>query len=96
MTVPVETSNINGTEALASYNSVLVNKDNFNIPLLKPVTIPKDMNAIDGERVYNSKGVLECIIKDTGDKKHIIQTVSWNQYVQMTVSYMKYLLTEIV
>ena len=54
------------------------------------------MNAIDGERVYNSKGVLECIIKDTGDKKHIIQTVSWNQYVQMTVNYMKYLLTEIV
>lgn len=71
MTSPIENQNISGADALASYNSVLVNNRNFNIPLLKPVEIPGDINAIEGERIYNSKGVLECIVKEVNNKKYV-------------------------
>lgn len=73
---PVETSNLNGVDALASYNVAFMQKpkDIFDIPLVKPVEIPKDFNSIDGEKIYNSKGILQCIVKETGDKKYVYRT----------------------
>lgn len=69
---PIENSNLNGAEALASYNSAFINNRNpFNIPLLEPIDMPGDINAIEGERIYNSKGVLKCVVKDTKDKKYV-------------------------
>lgn len=69
---PIENISMKGADALASYNSAFIkSRDKFDIPLLKPVSIPKDINAIEGERIYNSKGSLECIVKETKDKKYV-------------------------
>lgn len=74
VTSPVENIALKGTDALASYNSMMINRpDKFDIPLLKPLKMPKDINSIDGERVYNSKGILQCVIKETKDKKYVYE-----------------------
>ena len=68
-----ENPNLGGTEALAAYNSAYINKqdDKFNIPELKPLDIPFDIKSIDGEQIYDSKGVLQCVVKDKDDKKYV-------------------------
>lgn len=72
VTSPIENPNLSGADALASYNSAFIkNQNKFDIPLVKPLQIPSDPNAIEGESVYNSKGVLECIVKETKDKKYV-------------------------
>ena len=50
-----------GTEALAAYNYNLVNKnkDFDKIPTLKPLEIPKNVEEIEGEKIYNSKVIFE-------------------------------------
>lgn len=46
VTIPMENRKLNGTEALASYNSAFINKadDKFDIPLVKPVPLPRNIN----------------------------------------------------
>lgn len=68
---PAEIANLNGVDALASYNSAFINKSELYIPLLKPIPMPRDINSVDGEKIYNSKGKLECVVKETKDKKYV-------------------------
>ena len=56
--------NINGANALASYNMPMVSKPaSKNIqPLLPTVLLPEAIKAIKGERIYSSTGELDSII----------------------------------
>ena len=56
--------NINGANALASYNMPMVAKPaSKNIqPLLPTVLLPEAIKAIKGERIYSSTGELDSII----------------------------------
>ena len=65
---------MNGLDALAGYNFNLVNKNNdFDIPTLSMVEIPENIANVDGEKIYNSNGELNCVIKDAGNYKIIYQ-----------------------
>jgi len=71
-TKPINTNNstMNGLDATASYNFAIVNKNNdFKIPTLEMIPIPKDITKIDGERKYSEDGNLICVIKDDGENK---------------------------
>lgn len=68
-----------GTEALRAYNYNLINKENFNIPELKPICPLEDMDKIKGERIYNSDGELVCIIDENKDYKIIYTPSSENK-----------------
>lgn len=63
-----------GVDALASYNFNLVNKNNdFNIPILEMIDVPENVENIDGEKIYNSNGELDYVVKDAGNNKIIYQ-----------------------
>ena len=65
----------NGTEALATYNYNLVNKNNdFNISLVKPIEVPSDINEVKGERIYDSAGELIEIVDEDERFKYVYQT----------------------
>jgi len=79
---PIENTNLAGVNALATYNSSLV-KDKFDIPLLKPVKLPKNLDDVQGEHIYNSKGGLECVVKNIGDKKYVYYNNHANSYLKI-------------
>ena len=60
-----------GKDALAAYNYNLINKnkDFDNIPTIKPLEIPKNLEEINGEKIYNSKGELVLVQKETKNQK---------------------------
>lgn len=61
---------LRGTEALASYNYNLVNRNNdFNIPTLPMISVPNNIADVAGEKVYSSDGKLDYIIQDNGKYK---------------------------
>ena len=66
---------MNGMDALANYNFNLVNKNNdFNdIKTVKMIPIPDDISMIDGEKIYNSKGNLVCVIQENSKYKTVYQ-----------------------
>jgi len=73
-TNPISQTSVNfkGTEALAAYNYSLVNKDDvFNLPVIKPLEIETDINKIDGEKIYNSKGNIVRIVNDNDSQKEV-------------------------
>ena len=68
----------NGLNALASYNTCLINRDkDFNIPIIEMIPIPEDITKIDGEKVYSNNGDLECVIADKGKYKIIYNNDQW-------------------
>ena len=73
--VEFQNKNLNGLEALGNYNSTLaMQTPDFNIPILKPVEIPRDINNIKGERIYSSDGKLVQIVDEDADFKKIYLT----------------------
>lgn len=59
-----------GTEALAAYNYNLINTDELSdLPILKPLDIPLDLDKVQGEKVYTSDGRLVGINANYGNKK---------------------------
>lgn len=67
-----------GLNALASYNTYLINRDkDFNIPTLRMIPIPEDISKIDGEKVYSNNGDLECVITEKGKYKIIYKNDQW-------------------
>ncbi len=79
VTSPIENATLNGANALASYNSAMINKpEKFDIPLLKPLQMPKAVDSIDGERIYNSAGKLQCVVKEVGDKKYVYSNETYD------------------
>ena len=70
----VQNVQMNGLNALAGYNFNLVNKNNdFNIPILEMIDVPESVANIDGEKIYNSNGELDYVVKDAGNNKIIYQ-----------------------
>ena len=70
--VEFQNKNLNGLEALGNYNSTLaMQTPDFNIPILKPVEIPRDINNIKGERIYSSDGKLVQIVDEDADFKKV-------------------------
>ena len=75
ITTPIESVpnvNFKGTDALAAYNYNLVNKNHdFDLPTLKPITIPNNLTEIGGEPVYNSQNNLVVVKTTVGDKEYV-------------------------
>lgn len=71
--IPQPNISFKGTEALAAYNYNLINKnkDFDSIPTIKPIEIPQNLEEIDGEKVYNSKGELVLVEKEIGNQKFL-------------------------
>ena len=68
----MQSKNLTGLDALGNYNSTLATQTpNFEIPILKPVEIPRDMNNIKGERIYSSDGKLVQIIDEDAEIKKV-------------------------
>lgn len=63
---------MNGIDALANYNLGNVNKNkDFEIFLVEPISVPDDINQVNGERIYNSKGELMEIVNEDKDFKYV-------------------------
>lgn len=79
--VEFQNKNLNGLEALGNYNSTLaMQTPDFDIPILEPVEIPRDINNIKGKRIYSSDGKLVQIVdEDDNLKKSISARGTWNQ-----------------
>lgn len=62
-------SNLNGMNALASYNAPSISRPVAkNVqPLLPTILQPEAIKTIQGEKIYNSMGELDSIIKKTND-----------------------------
>ncbi len=56
--------NLNGTQALASYNIGLIKEEKCVLNPLEPI----NTDVIDGEKIYTSDGKLHSIIKEDDDK----------------------------
>ena len=70
--VEFQNKNLNGLEALGNYNSTLaIQTTDFDIPILKPVEIPRDINNIKGERIYSSDGKLVQIVDEDANFKKV-------------------------
>lgn len=70
--VELQNKNLNGLEALGNYNSTLaMQTPDFDIPILEPVEIPRDINNIKGKRIYSSDGKLVQIVDEDGDFKKV-------------------------
>lgn len=70
--VELQNKNLNGLEALGNYNSTLaMQTPDFDIPILEPVEIPRDINNIKGKRIYSSDGKLVQIVDEDADFKKV-------------------------
>ena len=66
-----EDTNLNGVEALASYNFSVINKP-AKFDDIEPLEVLYNPGEeIDGERIYNSEGKLHAIVKDNGKTKNV-------------------------
>lgn len=71
-----QNKNLSGLEALGNYNSTLAMQNpDFDIPILKPVKIPRDINNIVGKRIYSSDGKLVQIIEEDAKMKKVYKPV---------------------
>ena len=74
--VEFQNKNLNGLEALCNYNSTLsMQTPDFDIPVLEPVEIPRDINNIKGERIYSSDGKLVQIVDEDSKFKKVYRPV---------------------
>ena len=78
---------MNGIDALASYNLGNINKNkDFDVSLVKPISVPDDINQVNGERIYNSTGELVEIVGDDKDFKYVYKQGSIpNEKYQISV-----------
>jgi len=81
----VQNASLQGTDALAAYNSAFINRQNdfFDIPVVKPVDIPDDINQIKGEKIYNSKGELVQIVDEDDKYKKIYEQQDGGYYYRI-------------
>lgn len=83
--VPQPNVSFKGTEALAAYNYNLLNKNNdFDIPLVKPIIVPDNIEEIKGERIYNSSGNLVEIVNEDENFRYIYEP--GNEYTKYSIS----------
>lgn len=89
VTNPINSNfSMNGTDALANYNLGSINKSkDFDISLVEPIPVPDDINQVNGERIYNSRGELMEIVNEDKDFKYV--------YKQGSISNEKYQLSVI-
>ena len=67
-----------GINALATYNTYVVNKsNNFNIPTLNMIPVPDDLSTINGEKVFSEDGNLESVVVENEKYKIRYKNNDW-------------------